>query len=196
MPRFAVFACRLLPVLLLGACAVQDSRLAERAQTRLIGLSEVDLESCLGVPDQHASFGGTDVLTYYATSSSSTSYAVPIVGGLGLSNGGYCHATFRVDDGRVSRLLYSGEKNATLAPSSYCAPIVRTCLAWLDRPPMQRGAVGTPAYQPAGYRPDTSTTSQGLVPPGSPSGAPQPGASNAAMPSAMPTATPALSSGI
>ncbi len=186
MPRPAVIACRLLPVLLLGACAVQDSRLAERAQTRLVGLSEVDLESCLGVPDQHASFGSTDVLTYYATSSSSTSYAVPIVGGLGLSNGGYCHATFRVDEGRVSRLLYSGEKNATLAPSSYCAPIVRTCLAWLDRLPVQRSAAGTPSY-----RPDAGgATSQGVVPPGSPSGAPQPGASNAAMPSIMPTATP------
>ena len=177
--------------MLLGACAVQDSRLAGRAQTRLLGLSEVDLESCLGVPDQHASFGSTDVLTYYATSSSSTSYAVPIVGGLGLSNGGYCHATFRVDDGRVSRLLYSGEKNATLAPSSYCAPIVRTCLAWLDRPGVRRNAAGTHAYRSAGYQSGTDgTASQGVVPPGSPSATPQPGASNAAMPSSMPTATP------
>ena len=192
MPRSAVTTRRLLPVLplLLGACAVQDSRLAERAQTRLIGLSEVDLESCLGVPDQHASFGGTDVLTYYATSSSSTSYAVPIVGGLGLSNGGYCHATFRVDEGRVSRLLYSGEKNATLAPSSYCAPIVRTCLAWLDQHPAQRSAAGTPAYRPGTSTSTDAAASQGVTPPGSPSGAPQPGASNAAMPAAMPTATP------
>ncbi len=185
MPRPVTAFRHLLPILLplLGACAVEDSDVAEHAQKRLIGLSEVDLESCLGVPDQHASFGGTDVLTYYATSSSSTSYAVPIVGGLGLSNGGYCHATFRVDDGRVSRLLYSGEKNATLAPSSYCAPIVRTCLAWLDRHPVQAGAVGTPSYR-------AGSAGQSAVAPGSPSGAPQPGASNAAMPANVPTATP------
>ncbi len=183
LPRFAVrFLLAVLP-LLLGACAVQDSRLAERAQKRLVGLSEVDLESCLGVPDQHASFGSTDVLTYYATSSSSTSYSVPIVGGLGLSNGGYCHATFRVDEGHVSRLLYSGEKNATLAPNSYCAPIVRTCLAWLDRHPVQMGAVGTPVYR-------AGNAGGGTVAPGSPSGTPQPGASNAAMPANVPTATP------
>ena len=188
MPRPVVAFRHLLPTLLplLGACAIQDSGIAEHAQKRLIGLSEVDLESCLGVPDQHASFGGTDVLTYYATSSSSTSYAVPVVGGLAFSNGGYCHATFRVDDGHVSRLLYSGEKNATLAPSSYCAPIVRTCLAWLDQHPVQVGAAGTPNYR-AG---SAGSASQGVAAPGSPSSTPQPGASNAAMPANAPTATP------
>ena len=186
-PRHSLTAV-VVPVLLplLGACALQDSRVAERAQDKLLGLSEVDLESCVGVPDQHASFAGTDVLTYYATSSSSTSYSVPFVGGLALSNGGYCHATFRIDDGRVTRLLYSGEKNATLAPSSYCAPIVRTCLAWLARHPAASVATGD-----ARYRPGTAPiANQGVVPPGTPSGAPQPAASNAAMPSNVPTVSP------
>ena len=171
--------------LLLGACAVQDSLIARHAQTRLLGLSEVELEACLGVPDQHASFGATDVLTYYATSSSSMSYSLPIVGGLGLSNGGYCHATFRIDDGRVTRLLYSGEKNATLAPSSYCAPILRTCMDWLDRHPeaMTAGAATANRTSAAGTPPAT-------VPPGAPSGTPQPGASNAALPANVPTPTP------
>jgi len=117
----------------LGGCAVQDSRLAHTAQTRLLGLSELDLVACLGVPDEKARFGSTDVLTYYATSSSSISYSVPLVGGIGFSNGAYCHATFRVDAGRVTHVLYSGEKNATLAPDAYCAPISRTCLAYLDQ---------------------------------------------------------------
>ncbi len=188
MPSPATLFRHLLPILLpmLGACAIHDSDIAEHAQKRLIGLSEVDLESCLGVPDEHASFGSTDVLTYYATSSSSTSYAVPVVGGLAFSNGGYCHATFRVDDGHVSRLLYSGEKNATLAPSSYCAPIVRTCLAWLDHHPMQAGAAGTPGTR-AG---SVGNANQGVAAPGSASSTPQPGASNAAMPANAPTATP------
>ncbi len=125
-----------LPVLLLlSGCAIQDSHIAREAESKLIGMSEVDLESCLGGPDQHASFGNTDVLTYYATSSSSTSYSLPIVGGIGMSNGAYCHATFRVDNGRVTRVLYSGEKNATGAPDAYCAPIVRSCLAYLQAHP-------------------------------------------------------------
>jgi hypothetical protein len=115
-----------------GGCAVQDSRIAHEAQTRLLGLTELDLEACLGVPDQKASFASTDVLTYYAASTSSINYSVPIVGGIGFSNGAYCHATFRLDNGRVTHVLYSGEKNATLAPDAYCAPISRTCLAYLD----------------------------------------------------------------
>jgi len=117
----------------LCACSVADSRIARRAQSRLLGLREVDLEACLGVPDEHQSFGGTDVLTYYATSTSSISYSLPLVGGIGMSNGGYCHATFRVDDGKVTHVMYSGEKNSTLAPNAYCAPILRTCLIYLDQ---------------------------------------------------------------
>jgi hypothetical protein len=118
--------------LLLDGCAVHDSRIAHEAQTRLMGLSEVGLESCLGVPDQHSTFGSTDVLTYNATSTSSDSYSIPVIGGMSFSNGGYCHATFQVTHGHVTQILYSGEKNATGAPDAYCAPIVRTCIAHLD----------------------------------------------------------------
>ncbi len=173
-----------LVLLLLGGCAVQDSRIAHRAQHRLVGLSELELEACLGVPDQHSSFPGTDVLTYYATSSSSTSYSVPIVGGLGLSNGGYCHATFRVDGGVVSNVLYSGEKNATLAPDAYCAPIVRTCLAYLSAHPPAAVSEGATAVTRDG------ADARGRVAPGGTSAAPQPGASTAGFAGTMPTPTP------
>ncbi len=144
----------LLPVLLLPlvGCQLQDSRIADRAEHRFYGMSEVDLESCLGAPDQHASFGSTDVLTYDATSTANTSFSVPVVGGVGFGNGGYCHATFRLDRGRVTRVLYSGEKNQTLAPDAYCAPIVRTCLAFLDRHPMAGpvARAGSPGLVEAG----------------------------------------------
>jgi len=123
----------LLACALLTACAVKDSRIAGRARSQLLGMSEVDLESCIGVPDERQSFGPTDVLTYYATSTSSINYSVPLVGGIGFSNGAYCHATFRIDNNRVTRVLYSGEKNATLAPDAYCASISRTCLNYLDQ---------------------------------------------------------------
>lgn len=128
------------------------------------------------------------MLTYYATSSSSTSWSLPFVGGIGLSNGGYCHATFRVDAGRVTQLLYSGEKNATLAPDSYCAPILRSCMAWLDQHPDPGG----PSIRAAPERPGTSPgAGPGTVPAGAVSAAPQPGQSNAALPADVPTPTPA-----
>ena len=125
---------------LLAACAVKDSDLAERAQTRLLKMPEVDLETCLGVPDQHQSFGSTDVLTYYTSSSSSISYQLPLIQGPSLSNGGNCHMTIRLDGGVVTRVLFSGEKNTLGAPDSYCAPIVRTCLATLDGIAKQQGS--------------------------------------------------------
>ncbi|MEJ1977800.1 MAG: hypothetical protein WDN49_18520 [Acetobacteraceae bacterium] len=140
----------LAPVLvLLSGCAIQDSHIAERAQSQLIGMSEVDLEACLGGPDQHNTFGTTDILTYYATSSSSLSYSIPVVGGIGVSNGAYCHAIFRLDNGHVTRLLYSGEKNATLAPDAYCAPIMRTCLGYLQSHPAAPSPQGVDRGLPA-----------------------------------------------
>ena len=121
---------------------MHDSFVAEDAQKRLIGIAEVDLETCLGVPDQHATFGTTDILTYYTSSSSSISYQLPIIQGPSLSNGGNCHMTVRFDDGRATRILYSGEKNALGSPSSYCAAIVRTCLATLNAIASQKGSGG------------------------------------------------------
>lgn len=115
-----------------AGCAVEDSRIAQRGRTALLGMKEVDLEACLGSPDQHSSFGSTDVLTYYANSTSSNGFSPPVIGGFSINNGAYCHATFRLDDGVVTHVIYSGEKNATLAPDAYCAPIIRSCLAELD----------------------------------------------------------------
>jgi hypothetical protein len=132
MTTLSHMPCLALLPLLVAGCSVNDSRIAESAQKRLMGMSEVELQSCLGAPDQHSTFGNTDILTYYATSTSTTSLSPPIIGGISFGFGGYCHATFQITDGHVSQILYSGEKNATLAPSAYCAPIVRTCLAHLD----------------------------------------------------------------
>lgn len=126
------YALLLLP--LLGGCAVHDSRIAHLAQKRLVGMREVDLEACLGVPDQHNSYGSTDILTYYANSSSGISYGIPLIGGVSFNNGGNCHAIFRVEDGRVTELRYTGEKNATGASDAYCAPIVRSCVDQPERP--------------------------------------------------------------
>lgn len=141
----------LVPLLLTG-CAFEDSHIAHEAQQRLIGMTEVDLESCLGVPDQHNTFGSTDILTYYATSTSADAWSVPLVGGFSISNGAYCHATFQLRNGRVTQLLYSGEKNATGAPDAYCAPIMRTCLAHLRAEATMAAPVGTPGAGAAGGR--------------------------------------------
>ena len=126
--------------MLLAGCAIGDSHVADRAQTRLIGMNEVDLYTCLGAPDQHQTFGNVDILTYYTSSSSSVSYQLPLIQGPSFSNGGNCHLTVRLDDQAVTRILYSGEKNATGAPDAYCAPIVRSCLETLDALGREKGS--------------------------------------------------------
>lgn len=128
----------------LTGCAVHDSRIAHAAQTKLIGMRKVDLEACLGVPDQHASFGMTDILTYYTTSSSGISYGIPLIGGISASNGGNCHATFRLENGRVTELRYTGEKNATGGADAYCAPIVRSCVDNPERPTPETQVISEP----------------------------------------------------
>ena len=115
---------------MLASCAFNDARTAQTAQQRLVGWSELDLEKCLGAPDQHSTFGDTDILTYIgnSTSSKSISLGMPFITGMTIGGGGYCHAIFSVREGRVAEVRYTGETDATLAPDAYCAPIVRGCV--------------------------------------------------------------------
>jgi hypothetical protein len=123
------FMWMVLACMLVG-CAFIDARTAHTAQQRLIGWSELDLEKCLGAPDQHCTFGDTDILTYFGNSTSNTgiSLGLPFIAGMTIGGGGYCHAIFTVREGRVAEVRYSGETNAALAPDAYCAPIVRGCV--------------------------------------------------------------------
>jgi hypothetical protein len=59
-----------LVICLLAGCSLEDSRTARTAQDTLVGWSELDLEACLGAPDQHSTLGDTDILTYFSTSTS------------------------------------------------------------------------------------------------------------------------------
>ena len=115
---------------MLAGCVFNDAQTAHIAQQRLIGWSELELEACLGAPDQHSTFGDTDILTYFSNSTSSKgiSLGLPFIAGMTIGGGGYCHAIFRVREGRVAEVRYTGETNAVLAPYAYCAPIVRGCV--------------------------------------------------------------------
>ncbi len=141
-------AVRIALALLAGGCAIRDGETARRAQAALLGYSSVELQSCLGAPDQRSAIGDTQILSYYATSTGGggVNVTLPVIGGgLSVSGGGYCHATVRLDHDRVTRIRYSGETDATFSPDAYCAPIVRECLA---HPEPRLGWVGnthTPA---------------------------------------------------
>jgi len=123
-------------LVLLGGCSVNDSHMAFRAKHSLLGMNEVQLQTCMGAPDEKNVFGSTEILTYYATSTSSTSFTIPLVGGIGASYGGYCHTIVRIDRNVVDSVRYVGETNAFVAPDAYCAPSVRSCVS---NPPSPTG---------------------------------------------------------
>jgi hypothetical protein len=116
---FALAAC---------ATATQDAEVAKSAKTRLIGLSELQLETCLGLPDQKLTKGKTTLFTYNANSASNLSISAPIVSGVGVAFAGYCHATFRLESGRVTEIHYSGQTDDMGNKDAVCGPIVRSCV--------------------------------------------------------------------
>jgi len=132
----------------LTGCSVRDSLTAIRAEKGLIGLSEVDLESCMGVPNRRDIFNQTMILSYdgNSTSSGGMSLTLPIVGSINFSGGGYCHMNVRIDSDRVTEVHYLGETDAPMAPEAYCAPLVRSCMKSLPAPPADR--LNTPAARP------------------------------------------------
>jgi hypothetical protein len=130
---------------LLAGCSVDDAHLARRARTSLLGMNEVTLQTCMGAPDEKSVLGNTEILTYYATSTSSSNFSIPIVGGIGFSNGGYCHTIIRLDNGTVTGVRYTGETRAFAAPDAYCAPSVGGCV---NNPPKPGPADGAPAALP------------------------------------------------
>jgi hypothetical protein len=126
----------LLPILLaaaLGGCSVEDAKTAASARTELIGVSAADLSFCAGPPgaterlDDH-----TQLLAYTRKSSDAhtVSVNIPVIGGgVNVGQGGDCEATFKVVDGRVAALRYSGDTDAGPGGTdAACAPIVQHCL--------------------------------------------------------------------
>ena len=90
---------------MLGGCAFNDARTAHFAQEKLVGLSELELEECLGAPDQHSSFGATDILTYFgnSTSNKGISLGLPFIAGMTIGGGGLLSCHFHSAGGTHSR---------------------------------------------------------------------------------------------
>ncbi|MFO1025025.1 MAG: hypothetical protein U1E70_07580 [Acetobacteraceae bacterium] len=135
----------LLPLLV--GCSVIASQTAHRAQREFLGMSAEDLQTCIGLPDQHARIDAhTQLLTYnvMAPTSGGISLTVPVVGGITISGGGYCHITVKLQNDAVTEIRYSGEKDEIAAPDAVCAPALRACL----RQPEHYAPMNTPFYSP------------------------------------------------
>jgi hypothetical protein len=127
------FAC-LTPFLFLAlsACGTAGSHVAEEAQQKLVGMRTDDLQACAGIPTRTKQLeDGTELLSYEQKNGNigGVNIALPLVGGFNLAgSGSYCHALFRVAEGRVIGLNYTGDNDDRGGENGVCAPIVRGCL--------------------------------------------------------------------
>jgi hypothetical protein len=110
-----------------SGCGYQNTFKAEQARTSLVGMSELELESCVGLPDKEATKGKTTLLVYNAPNATTINLSVPIVSGLGVSMAGYCRATFRLENGQVTSVAYNGDSDPLEGEDSACGALVRAC---------------------------------------------------------------------
>jgi hypothetical protein len=113
-----------------SGCAYENTMRAERAKSSLVGMSELDLETCLGLPDKEATKGKTTLLSYNATSARTVNLSIPIVNGVGVSVAGFCRATFRLENGRVASVSYTGDGDPLEGENNACGSLMRACVGW------------------------------------------------------------------
>lgn len=133
---------------LLAACGYADSYMAHEAQLRMQGMTSQDLQSCAGIPDKTKRLDDRTELLGYTLKNDATGgveISLPVFGG-GYTVGGSgtsCTATFRLTDGRVSGVFYSGNNDRPVGEDGVCAPLIRGCM----RRPMPSMAPLTDATQ-------------------------------------------------
>ena len=128
-------------LLLTGCASGQQAEQALAAQQVLVGMPTQTLLSCAGVPNARQSVDATEFFTYQSFGGGGGRGSGISIGagggggnlglgiGLGFPLGGGrssgCVATFTIDQGRVSRLVYRDDAD----DPSACYSIVENCLA-------------------------------------------------------------------
>jgi hypothetical protein len=118
-------------LLLLAACET-GTGVVRDARSVLIGMNSEDLQACAGIPTRTKRLNErTELLSYEQRNENvgGLQVSLPLLGGFKLAgSGSYCHAIFRIADGRVAGLHFTGDNDDVLGREGVCAPIVRGCL--------------------------------------------------------------------
>jgi len=112
---------------LLAGCG---SITAHKARTALVGLPVADLTACAGIPDRTADIGPDERVLDLTYQNDKPLLAMKVLTAFDVSLGGVgaCHALFRVRDGKVVAVHYSGTETGLEGANAACGPIVRDCL--------------------------------------------------------------------
>ena len=135
--RVSSLAC-LLSFIPLSGCGYYASRVAHKAQSSMIGVDENDMQACAGIPDKIKKIDDHTTIYEYQRSrnieTSANSTLIPvqslqnIVNTIGGGDGKSCVADFRVVDGKVQDVYYSGDNDMLIGTDGVCATVVRGCV--------------------------------------------------------------------
>lgn len=122
----------------LSGCGYYASRTAHKAQLTMIGMTEEDIQACAGVPNKTQSIDSHVKIFEYqrgrniGASTSSTlipvQSVVNVVRDIGGGDGNSCIADFRMVDGKVHDVYYSGDDDMLVGTDGVCSTIVRGCI--------------------------------------------------------------------
>lgn len=119
---------------LLGGCASPLDRVAERAKTEMVGMTDAQLKACAGEPTATNREGVTDIWSYFRETSRSA-VAISDVGYTPTNRGEttydyfrYCEATFMLQGGQVRAVEFRGRTATGREVMEPCGAIVERCV--------------------------------------------------------------------
>ena len=151
MTTCRVFA--LLTMTLVGCTAINAAHTGRRS---LVGTHVVDLESCAGLPDRSVLYDRRNAIVEYDVIDTPAGLNVTVAQNLKVGfqpSGEGCHATFRVVDGVVATVHYTGKTTGWGGPDSMCNQLVAECVKRSTRTEMPPGWDWTHAIVSAPARP-------------------------------------------
>ena len=124
----------MISLLLLDGCGTLQ---AYRARTQLVGATEPDIISCMGVPAERQIITADQSVMQWDYVQSGTDLDLEVgIYALKLGRPGICHAAIRFDRGYVRAVHFTGVDVSPTNPDSICGRLVKDCLDHRETTPL------------------------------------------------------------
>jgi hypothetical protein len=134
-------AIGLVAAIALTGCAIQRAQLSQDAKAQMIGKSKEQVLACMGIPNNKAVEGATEVWSYNsgngytegtsvgsATLNRGYGYASLFGSSSSVSQSRFCTINVTMASGRVQQLNYTGPTGGLLTEGEQCAFVLQNCV--------------------------------------------------------------------
>ena len=130
--RAAVLGLMVLSSCGLTSCATIDAHEARRG---LLGMSQRDVLSCIGIPDQKTRLDANDAILEYSFADHDDIVSLDVLtfGTMTLGARGECNVMLRMHDGAVDAIHFSDATTSEDGPLGACGPVVHEALRHCPR---------------------------------------------------------------